>query len=377
MDEQDATGDLACGSGAQGNGGAATLPEAQGARRPASIDVQRFETPSDELFGIADLVRSLIDEGFAAADVYVAAPNGTWVKNVGGALRTHGVAVDVYPSDKALDGNFADPARCQAPLMLAALDLAAKPDDALALRMWCAAGDHMAASPTFKAVRERVARTGETLAQALRTLQDETATSAAPIYNVEAAFVAYEAAQDIGRRCRHLRGQALLEEIARLCTKGESAQVSAVLAACCAPVTETSTAVELAANVREHVMFPTFDAHADAVRVGPYEALAGLNPRMVILAGFVNGFFPIASYFDAAKLSIEKRARLHAPDAHRPYAVATKAGERLCATYFTKATPQMVTSLKLKMDRIRMRDGHREYSVSASEFLKVIQCGEQ
>ena len=98
---------------------------------------------------------------------------------------------------------------------------------------------------------------------------------------------------------------------------------------------------------------------------------------MVILASFVNGFFPIASYFDAAKLSIEKRARLHAPDAHRLCAVATKAGERLCATYFTKATPQMVTSLKLKMDRIRMRDGHRECSVSASEFLKVIQCGEQ
>ncbi|MBQ3105850.1 MAG: hypothetical protein IJC51_00010 [Eggerthellaceae bacterium] len=64
---------------------------------------------------------------------------------------------------------------------------------------------------------------------------------------------------------------------------------------------------ELYANAVDKINLPRFEHNSQAVTLGMYENAVGLNPSVVIVTGFVNGFFPNLNYFEETKFSIDQR----------------------------------------------------------------------
>ena len=109
------------------------------------------------------------------------------------------------------------------------------------------------------------------------------------------------------------------------------------------------------------------------VRVLPYREALGTSPRALVVAGFVNGFIPRASWFDLTKTSHEHRARRRAEDAALLYALVGKASNALLVTSFGGIDLVSATKLKLKIDRIHLQNGERVCTISPSMFLDELR----
>lgn len=339
----------------------------------SALSVLSFRTPEEELRGAADEVVRLIESGVVPGDIFVAAPNKSWVRNMRAALVRKGVAVDAAPSAQSLSGDIRDASRCTAPLVLSALALTAQPDNALALRSWCGFGDYLASSPLFEHMRAMHAKSGKTLSQLLDELGDsEDAIDDEPVCNIRRTLDAYAAAQSIAARANSLRGGELLQTLTRDVTGNEIAIVPAVILQLCDPIHEDADAEELFANAVSKLNLPRFEHNPNSVKLGLYENASGLNPQAIVLTGFVNGFFPNLDYFEDTKFNVNQRNSMLAADIKRLYGLVGKANRSICITYFTEASPEAAGALKLKVDRVRMREGKRVCSVSPSLLLHTI-----
>lgn len=83
--------------------------------------------------------------------------------------------------------------------------------------------------------------------------------------------------------------------------------------------------------------------------VGAPEHLVGRSPAVLVLAGFVNGFFPSRDYFDATVMTPDKQKLARATDIRRLYAAAGKPTERLVASWFTSIDLVGAEQLKLEI----------------------------
>ena len=97
---------------------------------------------------------------------------------------------------------------------------------------------------------------------------------------------------------------------------------------------------------------------------------------MLVLAGFVNGFFPVRDYFDASAMPPDKQQLTRATDVRRLYATVGKAGRRLTASWFTSIDLVGAEQLKLEIGRVRLRRGERIATTSPSIYLKKIEPAE-
>ena len=116
-----------------------------------------------------------------------------------------------------------------------------------------------------------------------------------------------------------------------------------------------------------------FGDTAGRVLVGAPEHLVGRSPAVLVLAGFVNGFFPSRDYFDATVMTPDKQKLARATDIRRLYAAAGKPTERLVASWFTSIDLVGAEQLKLEIGRVRLRRGERIATTSPSIYLKEIE----
>ena len=107
--------------------------------------------------------------------------------------------------------------------------------------------------------------------------------------------------------------------------------------------------------------------------MGAPEHLVGRSPAVLVLAGFVNGFFPSRDYFDATVMTPDKQKLARATDIRRLYAAAGKPTERLVASWFTSIDLVGAEQLKLEIGRVRLRRGERIATTSPSIYLKEIE----
>lgn len=105
----------------------------------------------------------------------------------------------------------------------------------------------------------------------------------------------------------------------------------------------------------------------------PPSHLVGRSPAVLVLAGFVNGFFPSRDYFDATVMTPDKQKLARATDIRRLYAAAGKPTERLVASWFTSIDLVGAEQLKLEIGRVRLRRGERIATTSPSIYLKEIE----
>lgn len=362
------------------------------------LDTLRAEDPADEFSRIADLVAEAIEQGTPTAAITIAVPNTVWGRNVTAFLASKGVPAETLPNTCPIRGDIRNNKSCVEARIATALDLVANPYDAAAWRCWCGYGDHLVNSASFAHLRTRFHDEGIGLVEALATLAAQSDRAAEEdegiIVGSQRVAAAYRTGRALIARTQHKEGAQLLDEITRAVTNEAVSSAPFTIAALCLHAeitsdntadtptnanTNTHTANEpsgedasvLARRLRQRLLVPALQ-NQQAVAVVPYPAVAGLSPDLLIITGFVNGFIPCRDYFDAATTPLDKQEKMHTSDLRRVYALVGKANRQLVISYFSSTDLESAGKLKLKINRIRLRNSVRTCTIEPSTFLPLI-----
>ena len=386
MDAHEGAEDIelsACHACAAGAAGAAKLladPAMQSIAFHAAEGVAAGQTtileaklPEDEFGAVARFVADAIAGGMSPADVVVATPNGVWSRNMVKALLAAKVPAQALADRQPVRGDIRDNERCVPARVLTALDLVADPDNALAWRCWCGYGDWLANSSAMANLRKHAGEQGQGLVGSLRDVQDgvpaANAGDADRIVGAKRVAEAREAGLALIDSAAGLEGTALLDKLAELVTGQEGTTAPGIVSALCLGEQDNSAAA-MAERFRSRLLAPRIDSAA--VQVVPYDQVAGLSPKVLIISGFVNGFIPCREYFDSAEMPLDKQEKEHAKDARRVYAMAGKASEQLVVSRFTTTSLETAGVMKLHIGRIRLQDGKRMCIIEPSDFTEQL-----
>lgn len=370
-----------CAAGAQATAKLLADPAVESvAFRPAdsaaagATEVLDFPEPENEFVGVAKRVADAVAEGVSPADVVVAVPNGIWARNITKALLAAKVPAHILTDRQPARGDIRDNARCVPAHVLTALDLVANPENALAWRCWCGYNDWLANSSAIANLRTYADEHNEGLVAALRdVLGGAQAVGTGEIDHVVGAkrvADAHAAGLFVIEAAARLEGSALLDKLAELVTGEAGATAPAVVRSLCL-ASEDNSAAAMAARFRARLLAPTIDA-ADAVQVVPYDQVAGLSPKMLVVAGFVAGFIPCREYYDSAEMPLDKQEREHEKDVRRVYALAGKASQKLVVSRFGMTDLETAGRLKLHIGRIRLQNGTRMCIIPPSDFTEQL-----
>lgn len=334
-----------------------------------------FPSPTAELEGIAACVSGLLEEGFGASDIYVAAPNRAWERNIRQALMHRDVKSCSISSAHAFGGDVRYYERCKSARIFTALSLAADPDDPLAWRNWCGFGDYLAHSVLMAelgpddiiALLEELERKSHAEARLIRDEQELLAAFRHGKY----VIAKMKEASRAGTSGKDLLSLAANSTLADPNDNTALYPVPGDLLDICEPC-DGFTASTIVAQARNKLANPVF-SNEESVRVGSYAHAYGVGSRVLIITGFVNGFFPIHDYFDEAKLDKKKRVRLHESSEQLIQLLAGESAERLIVTYFHEATLEEAGALGLKVERIRACNGRRMCDINASIFMETLE----
>ena len=321
-----------------------------------ATEVLDFPEPENEFVGVAKRVADAVAEGASPADVVVAVPNGIWARNITKALLAAKVPAHILTDRQPVRGDIRDNARCVPAHVLTALDLVANPENALAWRCWCGYNDWLANSSAIANLRTYADEHNEGLVDHVVGAKRVADAHAAGLFVIEAAA--------------RLEGSALLDKLAELVTGEARATAPAVVRSLCL-ASEDNSAAAMAARFRARLLAPTIDA-ADAVQVVPYDQVAGLSPKMLVVAGFVAGFIPCREYYDSAEMPLDKQEREHEKDVRRVYALAGKASQKLVVSRFGMTDLETAGRLKLHIGRIRLQNGTRMCIIPPSDFTEQL-----
>ena len=339
-----------------------------------ATEVLDFPEPENEFVGVAKRVADAVAEGASPADVVVAVPNGIWARNITKALLAAKVPAHILTDRQPVRGDIRDNARCVPAHVLTALDLVANPENALAWRCWCGYNDWLANSSAIANLRTYADEHNEGLVAALRdVLGGAQAVGTGEIDHVVGAkrvADAHAAGLFVIEAAARLEGSALLDKLAELVTGEAGATAPAVVRSLCL-ASEDNSAAAMAARFRARLLAPTIDA-ADAVQVVPYDQVAGLSPKMLVVAGFVAGFIPCREYYDSAEMPLDKQEREHEKDVRRVYALAGKASQKLVVSRFGMTDLETAGRLKLHIGRIRLQNGTRMCIIPPSDFTEQL-----
>ena len=96
----------------------------------------------------------------------------------------------------------------------------------------------------------------------------------------------------------------------------------------------------------------------------------------MLFAGFVNGFVPVRAYFDQSVMPLDKQAVQHERDVRLLAFSIGKAENDLVFSYFIETDIETAERLRLKIDRIRLREGERVARIAPSIFLAPLQVAQ-
>lgn len=330
--------------------------------------------PEDEFSAVARFVADAVAGGMSPADVTVATPNGVWSRNIVKALLAAKVPAQALADRQPVRGDIRDNERCVPARILTALDLVADPDNALAWRCWCGYGDWLANSSAMANLRKYAAEQDKDLVGSLRDMANGALAAnegdVDRIVGAQRVGAAYEAGLALIESTSGLEGTALLDKIAEAVTGEKGATAPGIVSALCLGEQDNSAAA-MAERFRSHLLAPRVDA-ASAVQVVPYDQVAGLSPKVLVISGFVNGFIPCREYFDGAEMPLDKQEKEHAKDARRVYAMTGKASKQLVVSRFTTTSLETAGVMKLHIGRIRLQDGKRMCAIEPSDFTEQL-----
>lgn len=374
----------------------------------ASFTALEAADPAAEMNAVADTVQAALEAGTDPSSIYVLAFHPAWERRAARALEARSIAAATPVRGRVAAGDYRDLDRCAPARLLTALALVANAHDALAWRAWCGFGDYLANSAVFADMRAEADEQGEDLVAMLDEVAAAAPAEGFPGTAIGRVLDAYRAGRALIEQTQDLEGDELIGTLASaLNLTGEngehtiqlvraltapkpkpavsasdtSSDVNAPVPApsnAVAPTSsETGTAAPsdaqtLIARVRNRTSAPVFEATEGCVLIGDSAHLTGRTPATLVLAGFVNGFFPARDYFDATVTTLDKQKLVRATDTRRLYTAAGKATQRLIASWFTSASLVEAETLKLEIARAKLRRGERIAVTTPSIYLADI-----
>lgn len=346
----------------------------------ASFTALEAADPVAEMAAVADAVQAALEAGTNPSSIYILAFHPAWERRIARALEARDIAATLPIRGRVAAGDYRDLDRCAPARLLTALALVADPTDALAWRAWCGFGDYLANSPAFADMRAE----GETQGKGLVAMLEEVAVAAPeegfPGTGIGRILDAYRAGCAIVERSQGLEGNELIGALAdALDLSAEECERTMQLAsALTAPepsVNAPCDARAMIARARQRMNAPVFETTEDHVLIGDSAHLTGRTPATLVLAGFVNGFFPARDFFDATVTTPDKQKLVLATDTRRLYTAAGKATQRLAASWFTSIGLVEAETLKLEIGRVKLRRGERIAVTAPSIYLADIDPG--
>lgn len=278
-------------------------------------------------------------------------------------------------------GDYRDYARCAPARVITALQLAADPENCLAWRCWIGFGDYLGNSAALSEIYAWAKDKGYNLLETLQALAAMDAGAASLISAGAGRIVAaYRSGCAVVEQVDGLSGLELIRKLVAAVDATAPAsvretiipeKVEEMVVSFCAPVPGAATAKVIAATVTDRLTDSRLEGNG-GVMMGSGAHVVGSSPKALLVCGFDNGFIPERDYFDTTVVTLDKQEKMHEADTRFLYTVLGKATDQLQVSYFTSIDLVGAEKLKLKVDRIRLKNGMRMARLTASEFLPVI-----
>lgn len=329
-------------------------------------------TPEEECARVVDAVAQALREGVEPQRVAVVAPNATWERTMRSALAKRSINACSILQPKAVSGDPRDLERCQTSRILTALYLAADPHDGVAWRSWVGFGDYFTCSLALASIRLLAAPSGMPIADALSSYAQEARSAGenrAQHAHIEAAL---NSAHNLIEGATSKEGDELLSYLSAFVAGAQDAEVPALLRHLTAPLPDGAhpgtSAAAMAARARARLACPSIE-DAEAVQVVTLNDVTGLTPDVLVLCGFVNGFFPSRGVLDRELLVQEDADKQMAKDLRYLANAAGKPLRTLAVSYFDEMGLEPAERLKMKIGRVQLHDGRRVAKAQPSAYL--------
>lgn len=341
-------------------------PITHGATAPNGTSaVLPFLRPHDEFEGIAEKVRTLLQDGSSADSIAVLAPNSIWARNLTHALERRSIPTSQL-SHLQIAGDVRDLSACQEARAVTMLKLIARPDDTTALRCWCGFGDHLANSNLFSLVAQGACAISLTGVSASSTRAQNKLT----LNETSRIDQALEQARTIIATTASLEGKELVRAILQALDIPEHTPAALRLLTLTDALPANANAAELCTEINRRALMPRISG--EGVFVGLFGDIAGCSMDSILLSGLVNGFTPARSYFDPTIVERDKRPALLKRDMERIYECVGKAKRCLTISYFTEIPLADAEKLALKVFRVRLKNKERVCEIHPSETMRAI-----
>lgn len=333
----------------------------------AEEDVFAEDSMADEMAVVARVVGETLDEGISAEEIVVATDHPAWRRGVSRGLRAQGIAAAETPSLGFLRCDVRYDEGSTAARLVTLLALAADPSDGVAWRAWCGFGDYLANSNGFRSLCQR--SHGRTFAAMVENgqLQPDLLDGLDAMGSIRRIEVAYQVGKAILNRVAGLEGKSLLEAIMRELGH-EEAPLPPALLALVLPGNGDEGAEAMIGQLRAAAAFPVFPATND-VRVASFKETHGLAPKLLVIAGAMNGLFPKADFFDGTMLTIEQRNRRAEADRQLATSLKARASERLVVTETLRLPLEDAERLGVVIERIALSQGQRMAKTEPSWYV--------
>jgi hypothetical protein len=356
--------------------------DVSGTNYPKSEEESGFQliegaNPKDEVAGIVEVVSRLLRDGLPAHDILIAAPHPAWMQYLVRQLTARDIPAEVLPDARILKADIHSTDKSFNARFLTLLSLIADPTDAVAWRSWCGFGDHLTHSNGMRALRRIGQIQGKTLDVVLETsdLQLDNSEGLDAIATTQRIMKARDEARVLIEQLKSLQGQDLLEALAHEFA-GPGAQVPEIirsLASDCENDGENKSAQSMMSCIRARLELPVY-CDTNVVRVVSFKNVAGMSPRSLFLAGFMNGFFPQHDYFDGTALTVDQREKRRTQDLSRIASLVAKASDTLVVSYSKELDVTDAQRLGLVINRIAFESNKRVAKTEPSIFLKFISA---
>ena len=336
----------------------------QNATHPAApeggLEVLKWNTPEDELAGIATLIANDVYEGTVEHDICAIAPNKLWAKTLADELEKRNLKSALPTFTRKLGGDPRDAKRCAALIAYVKLALIANPNDAVAWRCWCGIGNFLTNSDAWMGLLEKALAEGCDALTALQRASEECKAGGEPFLRAGVLTRRYAEGLEVIQHATGRKGFALLRSI--------GADGLAAFEACRQLVEGDENPAQLLALVQQTLENPEFDDDPHKVRILDYESAAGLQFERVYVMGAIDGFSPTRDAFDVVSTQKKRDAALEAW--RRQFCnAASKAIGQLTISYFAKAELELAERTKMHVTRVRADDGRRMALVRPSCLL--------
>ena len=331
------------------------------ANGPGDVRIIQFNRLTDEVSGIAEIVRQMVDDGVPPGDILILAQRGVIGTPIYETLHGHNVPVRSYYAEAELDADDAQ-------RRFALLKLFVDREDRVALRWLLGYPGHQFNASGYRRVREHCEQQGVSPWQAFEQLADG-------LLNIRYAGNIVAAFNEIVRELNLLEGlpnlAAVIDHL--LPTEDDSVRDLRDLA--------TRVLAEVGEGDREAWLFqlmqaitrPEVPSEIQNVRIMSLHKSKGLSAPITIVAGCVEGLLPqqpeLGTPYAEAAAMIEEQRRLFFVSISRVKAVP-EAGKPGTLILTNSRCMPMADAMQAKI-RFARRTGNLAH-LNASRFISEL-----